>query len=57
MEEDALSMLPDFFGGGPKRASQRFGYSFSPCRIRTINVAAHRKESACYTSFGIFSLG
>jgi hypothetical protein len=57
MEEDALSMLTDFFGGGLERASQRFGYSFSPSRIRSTNVAARRKESACYTSFGIFSLG
>ena len=57
MEEDALSTLPDFFGGGLERASRRFGYSFSRFRTRRINVAAHRKESACYTSFGIFSLG
>ena len=31
-----------------------FGYSFSPNRIRSSNVAARRKESACYTSFGTF---
>ena len=57
MEEDARSTLPDFFGGGLERASRGFWIQLSSFRTRRINVAAHRKESACYTSLGTFSLG
>jgi hypothetical protein len=30
MEEDALSTLPDFFGGGLERASRRFRIQLFP---------------------------
>jgi hypothetical protein len=50
-----LSTPSDFSGGGPEMLANSFAYSFSRGRIRSTNVAAPRKESVCYTSFGIFS--
>jgi hypothetical protein len=52
MEEDALS-TPDVWGAARNGLADSFGYGFSLCRIRSINVAAHRKGSACYILFGI----
>jgi len=40
----------------PGRASQCFRIQLFPLPHTSINVAAHRKESACHTLFGIFSL-
>ena len=56
MERTRFRRYLTSLAAGLNALADGFGYSFSPFRIRSINIAAHRKESACYTSFGIFSL-
>jgi uncharacterized membrane protein YeaQ/YmgE (transglycosylase-associated protein family) len=47
-DEETLSTLPDFFGGGPERASQRFW-------IQLFSLP-HTKHQCCRTSKGISML-
>jgi len=56
MDEETLSTLPDFFGGGPERASQRFWIQLFPLPDTKHQCRRTSKGVRCYTSFGIFSL-